>query len=231
MLKNQKLSSVIVAGGSSQRFAENKLLLDLAGKTVLEWSVRALTPEFVEETIVVCPASKRAEYEKLLRTTLSEEIKKKLIFIDGGSERWQSSLNGIKMATGEIVAIHDAARPLVTAEVVKQNFLTASETGAAVTAAPAVDSIKLVDENGFNYEAIERSKIWLAQTPQTFRRELILQAYEKALAANYEKMTDESELITKFLHLPVSVVAATAENLKITFPRDFKIAQLAAETV
>lgn len=231
MLKNQKLSSVIVAGGSSQRFAENKLLLDLAGRTVLERSVRALTPEFVEETIVVCPTSKRAEYEKLLRTTLPEEIKKKLIFIDGGSERWQSSLNGIKMATGEIVAIHDAARPLVTAEVVKQNFLTVIETGAAVTAAPAVDSIKLVDENGFNYEAIERSKIWLAQTPQTFRRELILQAYEKALTANYKKMTDESELITKFLHLPVSVVAATAENLKITFPRDFKIAQLVAETV
>ncbi len=231
MLKNQKLSSVIVAGGSSQRFAENKLLLDLAGKTVLERSVRALTPEFLEETIVVCPASKRAEYEKLLRTTLPEEIKKKLIFINGGSERWQSSLNGIKMATGEIVAIHDAARPLVAAEVVKQNFLMAIETGAVVTAAPAVDSIKLVDENGFNYEAIERSKIWLAQTPQTFRRELILQAYEKALVANYEKMTDESELITKFLHLPVSVIAATAENLKITFPRDFKIAQLAVETV
>lgn len=231
MWENKKLSSVIVAGGSSKRFAENKLLADLMGKTVLERSVRALTREFVDETIVVCPAAKRAEYERLLKTTLPDEMKKKLVFITGGAERWESSLNGIKVATGEIVAIHDAARPLVTAEIVKQNFLVAWEKGAAVTAAPAVDSIKLVDENGFNYEAIERNKIWLAQTPQTFRRELILQAYEKALAANYEKMTDESELITKFLNLKAAVIPATAENLKITFPRDLKIACLSLETV
>ncbi len=231
MLENKRLSSVIVAGGSSQRFQENKLLLDLAGQTVLERSVRALTPGFVDETIVVCPASKRAEYEQLLRKTLPEEIVKKLIFIDGGSERWQSSLNGIKAAAGEIVAIHDAARPLVTVKAVEQNFLTAIKKGAAVTAAPAVDSIKLVDENSLNYEAIDRSKIWLAQTPQTFRRELVLQAYEKALAANYEKMTDESELVTKFLKLQVPVVSSTTENLKITFPRDWKIACLSLETV
>lgn len=226
MAEKQIINSVVItAAGNGERFGADKLLMDINGKTVLEKSVAAFLLPMVDEIIVVANEKKLATYKQLLKNAWPEETR--IQVIDGkGQERWQSSLAGIRAARGEIVAIHDGARPLIRQAVIEESLAAAHQFGSAVVAARATDSIKLVDENGDNYEAIAREKIWQAQTPQVFAREIILAAYEKALAENYQQMTDESELVTRFLQQKVKVVASDNRNLKITFPFDLEIARL-----
>ncbi|MDO5561418.1 MAG: 2-C-methyl-D-erythritol 4-phosphate cytidylyltransferase [bacterium] len=224
MIKNQRTTAIIVAAGSGVRFGQDKMLIELNGKTVFARSVSAFLLPFIDEIIIVCQAKKRPIYEDILRQSSIQDPRLK--FIAGGDERWQSSLKGIQAATGELVAIHDGARPLIKAELIEKSFFAAAQAGAALVAAPATDSIKLVDEKLANFDAIDRQKIWLAQTPQTFKKDLILAAYAAAQASGYQQMTDESELVTKFLHQKVTVVKSDSTNLKITYPFDLQVAEI-----
>lgn len=227
MTKKIVNSVVITAAGRGERFGGDKLLMEIGDEMVLQKSVSAFLLPEVDEIIVVTSAEKLELYSELVKKWWPNETR--IQVIDGqGEERWQSSLAGVRAAKGEIVAIHDGARPLVRREVIEESLVVAQQFRAAVVAARATDSIKLVDENGDNYEAMAREKVWQAQTPQTFSRQLILTAYEKALAANYQQMTDESELVTRFLHQKVRVVKSDSRNLKITFPFDLEIARLIA---
>ncbi len=223
--KKIKNSVVITAAGNGTRFGTDKLLMEINGKKILEKSIEAFLLPIVDEIVVVANATKLSLYEKLLKEKFPQE--KRIRIIDGqGKERWQSSLAGIKASKGEIVAIHDGARPLIKKKTIVESFKVAEKTGAALVAARATDSIKIVDQKKDNYDAANREQIWQAQTPQVFKRKLILQAYDRALEANYQKMTDESELVTKFLQKKVRVVENDHKNLKVTFPFDLEIARL-----
>ena len=226
MIKNLKTTAVIVAAGSGTRFGQDKLLMNLNGKEVFVWSVGAFLLDFIDEVIIVCQAEKRPIYQNVLRQRGLED--RRINFVDGGEQRWQSSLKGIQAATGDLVAIHDGARPLVKADLIAQSLSAAAQAGAALVAAPATDSIKLVNDNLENFSAIDRQTIWLAQTPQTFRKDLILAAYDLAQKSNYQQMTDESELITKFLKKPVQIIKSDNTNLKITYPFDLQVAEILA---
>lgn len=226
MIKQKTVSAIIVAAGNGQRFGQDKLLLKIDQHTVLEKSIRAFNINIIDEIIVVCNQDKIVTYEQLIKQQLPKLNKIK--FILGGRERWESSYLGVKAAKGEYVAIHDAARPLITTDLITQSLEAAFKYEAALVAAPATDSIKLVDEEHNNYDSLNRQTIWLAQTPQVFAKDLILKAYKLAFISKYQNMTDESELITKFLKLSVKIVPSTNHNLKITFPLDWEIAKLLA---
>ncbi len=222
MIENKKISVVVVAAGVGERFGGDKLLEKIQDKPVLVVTLsKFLLPE-VDEIVVACHPKKITIYRDLIAKYLSDS---RIRLILGGSERWQSSLAGIKEASGEIVAIHDAARPLVRPEIITEILKRAIETGAAVVAAPATDSIKVVRE-GENVSALNRREIYLAQTPQVFSRELILEAYARAAAANFQEMTDESELVTRFMERGVSVVVSDNHNMKITYPGDMEVVRL-----
>jgi 2-C-methyl-D-erythritol 4-phosphate cytidylyltransferase len=221
-------SAIIVAAGSGTRFGADKLRLRLGRHSILTLSINLFRQPYINEIIVICDQHKLTHTAQLLPRSLQQD--RKIRFILGGQERWQSSLKGIQAATGDIVAIHDAARPLADPALIHQAIQAASKTGAALLAMPAVDSIKLVNDQHQNYDAIDRRQIYLAQTPQVFQKSLILQAYEAALAQNYQQMTDESELVTRFLKHPVAVIPSTSRNLKITFPPDLAIAKIMAST-
>jgi 2-C-methyl-D-erythritol 4-phosphate cytidylyltransferase len=224
MIKKMMVSAVVVAAGNGTRFGRDKLFLRLGKQSVLERSVGIFLRPEVMEVIVVCNQKTKAKSENLIRQKFPEE--KRLKFILGGKERWESSLKGLKKARGEVVAIHDAARPLVDEKLVKEVLKQGGESGAAILAMPATDSVKLVDKEGDNFGALARTEIFLAQTPQVFRRELILKAYDLALKSEYQQMTDESELMTRFLKKKVKVVVGTRKNLKITFPLDLELARV-----
>jgi 2-C-methyl-D-erythritol 4-phosphate cytidylyltransferase len=228
MKEKKTISAVVVAAGGGTRFGRDKLFLLLKGQTVLERSVSLFLRPEVTEVIVVCNSKTITKCKKLLKNKFPHE--QRLKFILGGKERWESSLAGIKTALGEVVAIHDAARPLTEEKLVTEVLKQGAKHGAALLAMPATDSVKLVNDSGDNLRSLARAEIFLAQTPQVFGRELILQAYNLALKKKYQQMTDESELITRFLKKKVKVVTSTGRNLKITFPLDLALARVLIKT-
>jgi 2-C-methyl-D-erythritol 4-phosphate cytidylyltransferase len=148
--------------------------------------------------------------------------------VPGGKERSDSILNALEAIAGlapEIVVVHDAVRPFISTADITAVIQRAKEVGAAILAIPAVDTIKEV-ENGLITRTLDRRKIYRAQTPQAFRYDLLLQANQAARAANVpsELMTDDSLLVER-LGAPIAIVEGAPDNIKITTPEDFKLAE------
>jgi len=148
-----------------------------------------------------------------------------VLLVAGGAERRQSVLNGLRALAArqpDLVAIHDGARPLVTAEIISESLQVCRAHGAALTAVPATDTVKRVAGDRI-VETIDRHQIYLAQTPQTFRYDVILQAHEQA-AAERCAVTDDAMLLERLGH-EVHISRGEARNLKITTPDDLQRAE------
>jgi 2-C-methyl-D-erythritol 4-phosphate cytidylyltransferase len=145
--------------------------------------------------------------------------------IAGGKERQDSVYNGIKALDGDedIVIVHDGVRPFATEAMILESIKTASESGAAIVAIPAKDTIKSVSEGGVVERTVDRSRLWQVQTPQTFRRELLTEAYKKAISEKFYG-TDDSSLVER-MGAKVMVVPGSEFNIKITTPRDLILAE------
>lgn len=208
-------SAVIVAGGSGSRMGRPKQMLPLAGKPALFHTVRAFlnTPE-IAQVVVVTP--------KENQLLLQQEFEG-LTYALPGDTRLRSVINGVeKTAAGlPVVAVHDGARPLVKPAFISRCVREAQTHGAAVLAVPVKDTIK-VCQDGVIAHTLERNVLWAAQTPQCYRRELLMQALEKY--GSEKDATDESQLVEK-LGVKVRVVASDYANNKITTPEDLIFAE------
>lgn len=186
----------------------------LAGRPMLEWSIAALRAVAEVEAIVVAlPAGCDAP--------------EGTIGVMGGATRSQSVLAALRALEGDPVIVHDAARPLLTAELVRAALRSLDEHGcdAVIAAAPVADTIKQVGDDGVVTRTLSRSALWAVQTPQVFRRA----ALERALSAPDDVLagaTDDAWLVERDGGT-VRVVAAPPENLKITTPGDLRVAELA----
>ncbi|MCA1591387.1 MAG: 2-C-methyl-D-erythritol 4-phosphate cytidylyltransferase [Acidobacteria bacterium] len=181
----------------------------------------------IKEVIVVVPAECAAEVATL---TGKYGLRKVARVVRGGSTRTESiwrGLQAVRAATAGVVAVHDGVRPFVTPEEIDRTVREAEATGAAILAAPVVDTIKEV-EGGHVARTLERARLWHAQTPQCFRYELLRRAYELALAEQLEA-TDDSALVER-LGATVSVVKGDARNIKITAPRDIALAEVIVQS-
>lgn len=149
--------------------------------------------------------------------------------VEGSTERQYSIWNGIKILNPgvELVAVHDAARPFVKEEFIINCFKTANENGGAVLGTPVKDTIKEVKKDLEIKGTPERSSLWQAQTPQVFKKELIIEAYKSALKEDFLG-TDDASLVER-IDGKVKMVMGDSENLKITYPVDLKIAEIIAE--
>ncbi|WP_040667627.1 IspD/TarI family cytidylyltransferase, partial [Nitrolancea hollandica] len=141
----------------------------------------------------------------------------------GGATRQESVAAGITRlpATVDLVLIHDAARPLVTPELIRQGIAMARQHGSAVAAIPVVDTIKQVDPEGRVLATPDRATLYAAQTPQVFRRDWLAAAYKRARDL---PVTDEASLL-ELAGLPVYIYPGSPENLKLTTPIDLLIAE------
>ncbi|MFH1066804.1 MAG: 2-C-methyl-D-erythritol 4-phosphate cytidylyltransferase [bacterium] len=213
-------SAVLVAAGSGKRLGFDKVLTPLAGKPVVQYSLETLQcAPSIQEIILVT----RAELiGKLSELTKNSSIQTKVI--EGGVERQDSVFIGIQQATADYVLIHDAARPLVTVDMIEKTLAEARKTGAAVCAQRATDTLKRAAPNGRVLETLNRAKIWHMQTPQIFRRELIARAYRRVQEKNLH-VTDDAAAV-ELLGEPVQLVEANGLNLKITRETDWKLAEL-----
>jgi 2-C-methyl-D-erythritol 4-phosphate cytidylyltransferase len=216
---------IIVAAGRSRRFgpAAPKQFALLKGKPLFLWSVQAFRKvrEF-SQIIVVVPAARLGSLKRL-------EKKLGVEFVNGGSERHDSVMNGVKRlrADIEVVAIHDAARPLVSSELISETLKAAKKYGACLAAVPARDTVKLADsKKGTVRKTIPRNEVWLAQTPQVFSTKILKRLYKNIGKAN---ITDDAQLAEK-LGIKVKIVEGSYANIKVTDKNDLKIVKMLLRT-
>jgi 2-C-methyl-D-erythritol 4-phosphate cytidylyltransferase len=183
----------------------------------------------VAETTVVLPSAEREEF---LSLASAHSLRKLARAVGGGETRALSVWNGIKSLgardDGDVVAVHDGVRPLVTPEEIDRTVREAAEHGAAILAARAVETIKEA-EAGRVIRTLERSHLWHAQTPQCFRLGLLRRAYEKALAEGAADATDDSALVERLGH-EVRLVEGGPHNVKVTTPRDMELAEMIVQS-
>jgi len=217
--------AVLVAAGRSQRMGFNKTTASLAGQMVLLWSlgvIDAVQP--ISGIVVVCSEENREP----IRDTLRERTFRSPVDLClGGETRADSVRNGIAaLATDvDLVLIHDAARPLVTPELLRAGIERARTCGAAVAAIPVTDTIKCVDDDVVE-ATVERSRLVAAQTPQIFCRAWLDAAYRRLdQSGRAETFTDEAGLL-EWAGYQVHVFPGCVENLKLTTPFDLAVAEL-----
>ncbi|MEZ6045659.1 MAG: 2-C-methyl-D-erythritol 4-phosphate cytidylyltransferase [Planctomycetaceae bacterium] len=174
--------------------------------------------DVVQTIIVVSPEDKEWFKEKFRPNLAFMNID----IVDGGAERVDSIQNALARVKPDVeyVAVHDAARPLMVEEWVDEIFQAAIKTGAAMPGVPITSTIKRVNDRNEIIETVPRDKLWQAQTPQVFRRELLMEAYAKR---NGAAVTDDAQLVEALGH-PVTIVEGSPMNIKITTNQDFKLA-------
>lgn len=209
----KKVSLIIAAAGKGERagFEKNKLLFKGAdSKTVLERTLFAFVKSGIIDEYVVAVSEKD---EAEISAILPREVK----IVLGGKTRSASVKNALAAVTGDIVLIHDGARPFVSAEIIENCAKSADKFGSGIVAEESRNTVCRA-ENGEIAEYLGKSGLYSVQTPQGFKTELIKKAYA---AAGEENFNDDGEVYAKFI-APPRIVKGSAENVKLTFKEDFK---------
>lgn len=221
-----KSVAIIPAGGSGKRMGTSlsKQYLTLAGKPILAHTLcNFQNSEMVDDIILVVPAED-AEY---VRKTVVDEygLTKVRKVIPGGAQRQDSVRNGLDAAGDgyDIVLIHDGVRPFISNRLISRSILGAESFGAVTVGVPAKDTIKHITSDGFVKDTLPRDSIWLIQTPQAFRMEIIKKAHQKAHDDGYHG-TDDAALVER-MGIPVKIVTGSYHNIKITTKEDIDLAE------
>jgi 2-C-methyl-D-erythritol 4-phosphate cytidylyltransferase/2-C-methyl-D-erythritol 2,4-cyclodiphosphate synthase len=227
MIRGERVVAILAAGGSGVRAGLAKQWLALGGETMLRRSARVLAGcPAVDGLVAVVPAADLARGEAELAG-----LGKPARAVAGGAARADSVRNGLAAADGAgVVLVHDAARPFATADLAARVAEAAARDGAALAAVPVTDTVKRASagaEQPRVAETLDRRTLWLAQTPQGFRRDLLLRAYEAA-GADASQVTDECALVER-LGQPVTLVPGEPGNFKITGPEDVERARAILE--
>lgn len=217
-----KKIALIVAGGNGSRMnnATPKQFLILKDKPVLYYSIKAFLDAFDDiEIILVLPEEHIGKGQEIIDGYFDAS---KFKITAGGRTRFHSVQNGLKLIENEeaIIFVHDGVRCLLTRDLIKRCFENAVESGTAIPVADCTDSVRVVIDNG--NKVLDRSKIKLVQTPQTFHSKILLPAF----AIDYkDRFTDEATVVEAF-GLNVNLIEGESNNIKITTPFDMKLAEI-----
>ena len=225
-------SFIIVAGGSGERFGDprGKQFVELCGLPMLAWSiVAAESCPSVAEIVIVCAQARLSTVRDDVLSRLA--LTKPVTLAPSGSTRQESALSGLRAASDllELVAVHDAARPLVDPELVERALAcvrTDASLDGAILAVPCTSTLKVVSGTTI-VSTPARDLYWEAQTPQVFRREALLAANRRALREGIVG-TDDASLVER-AGGTVAVVESTRDNIKVTLPEDLALAEAALE--
>ena len=220
-----KASALIVAAGSGLRLGtkEPKAFVKIGGRTMLSYSLAVIAQVAgIDEIVITVPAG----FEAHARTEVTTSAVRIPVKITAGGVERQDSVRvalSLTSAESELVIVHDAARPFADADVFKRCLEAASRVGGAIAAIPVADTLKRVNADRVIVETVARAGLWQAQTPQAFRRELLVAAHARAVE---EKIvaTDDADLVER-CGARVEVVEASSRNLKITTPADLAMAE------
>ena len=233
--KNTKTVAIVLAGGRGTRMGGDvpKQYMDVCGKPLLYYTLKAFEDSFIEKIVLVCGKDDEDYVRKQI--VWKYGFKKVCKITYGGKERFNSVINGlnsIKDSMPEyadddcVVFIHDGARPLVTEQVLQRCYEDAIEYGSGVAAVMSKDTVKIADENGFVESTPQRNKVYLMQTPQTFNFKVIEKAYS-SLVVGMDKIlqsgitiTDDAMVLEYFSDIKVKLTTGSYENIKVTTPED-----------
>jgi 2-C-methyl-D-erythritol 4-phosphate cytidylyltransferase len=214
-----KKIAIVVAGGTGQRMGSvvPKQFLEIEHKSILTHTIDQFVAAFSDlEIVVVLPEGYLKQGEEILRKS---KYKNTISYVAGGETRFQSVKNGLaKVIHPSIVFVHDAVRCLLTPALIQRCYQQAFEKGSAIPAVTATDTVRLM--NGEVHQLLNRENVMLIQTPQTFRSELLLKAFEQPFQNSF---TDEANVV-EASGTPVYLVDGEYENIKITRPLDLAIA-------
>ena len=212
----------ILAAGTSTRLGEDKVLADLGGRPVLDWSLAAAEAAgvFAEVLVVTSPAAVSRVTAAVARAGVRARV------IAGGATRTASSWAALDaLPDALVIAIHDSARPFVLPSLFQRCVEAAESDGAAVTGLRLAETVRRADEAGVSLEEIEREGLWTAQTPQAFQRELLVRARE---AAPERSFTDDAAAVAA-AGIRVRMIPGDRRNLKITTLEDLAYARELAD--
>jgi 2-C-methyl-D-erythritol 4-phosphate cytidylyltransferase len=216
------LTAIIVAAGSSQRMGFDKLFATIAGKPLIAHTLEAFErASSVNEIIIVAREDRHDE----IRRINAGNFKKVRSIIAGGERRQDSVRAGLDRldAAARYVAVHDAARPLITAEQIERVFEHCQKHSAAALAEPVNDTIKRAGADLVVTDSVDRHQLYVMQTPQVFERGLIEEAY-RAADTEHVTLTDEASTVER-LGREVALILNEDFNFKITYPRDLALAE------
>ncbi|MBS0262646.1 MAG: 2-C-methyl-D-erythritol 4-phosphate cytidylyltransferase [Planctomycetes bacterium] len=225
-----KFAVILPAAGKSSRFhlqKRKKTFVELKGRAVwLRAAEQFVNRDDVVQTLVVVSPEDLDWFKEKFAPNLAFL---NIDIVAGGAERADSVRNALAHVRADVdfVAVHDAARPLIVAEWIDRVFRAAEKSGAAILASPVTSTLKRGGAGQAIEATVSRENLWAAQTPQVFRRQLLLDAYAQQGSL---QPTDESQLIEQFGH-PVTLVEGSPLNFKITTDDDFRLAEVALDAL
>lgn len=229
-----KITAIVLAAGSGSRMKSKtkKQFMEIKGKPVIWYSLFEFEKSRVDEIILVT-GKEDIDYCKK-EIVEKYNLKKIKNVVAGGSERYESVYNGLKEVTGNIVLIHDGARPLINNEIIERSIEGTIKSDACVVGVPVKDTIKRANKEGYIIDTPNRSELWITQTPQSFKTDLVKMAYKK-MKEELEKgnttlnITDDAMVVEEFTTNHVRFVQGDYKNIKVTTPEDIDIAELFIE--
>jgi 2-C-methyl-D-erythritol 4-phosphate cytidylyltransferase len=218
------------AKGKQRNAPPSKQFTELGGTPILIHTLRKFVAvDAVNEIWIALRENEIDGFGERLRSEGKDVLKKKVELVAGGEYRQQSVANALQAITAspdDVVLVHDAVRPLVTADIIQEVIEAAKKYGAAIAGLPAVDTVKQVErtsEGALIKATIPRAGIVMAQTPQGFRYSMIKKVFDEAAADGFLG-TDEASLVERAGH-EVAVVMGSPRNIKITTPADMELAE------
>ncbi len=219
LLSSLKVAVIVVAAGSSRRMAGgDKLFLPLGERPLLAHAVATFQEsELIRDIVLVFNKSNLKRGQELVGKLRWSKVTRTCL---GGKRRQDSVAQGLRRLTDcEWVFIHDGARPFIDREMIRRGLEAAQETGAAIAAVPVKETVK-VARDSLVLETLPRQDLWIAQTPQVFRFDIITLAY----GHGREEATDDAVLVER-LGYKVKLYPGADENIKITTPQDLRLAE------
>lgn len=229
-MNKNKVTAIVLAAGQGKRMnmPVAKQFINLKGKPVIYYSLKALEESNVDEVVLVT-GSGQVDYS-WTSIVKPNNFKKVLKIIEGGKERYDSVYEGLRnISNTDYVMIHDGARPFIQSTLINKLIEQVEIYAACIVGVPVKDTIKIVDEDGQIVSTPNRKTLWAAQTPQAFKYDLIRKAYDLMYedhGMEHMTITDDAMVYETYIHKGVKVIPGDYSNIKLTTHEDLSTAEI-----
>lgn len=226
-MTGEKNVAIVLAAGQGKRMKSNvqKQFMLIHDKPVLYYSLKVFEESDRIAEVVLVTGKDEIEYcrEQIVGKYGFQKVRQ---IVAGGKERYHSVYEGLKMCEGaEYVYIHDGARPFVDESMIERAYEEVCKSGACVIGMPVKDTIKIADEEGCIAHTPDRRLVWMIQTPQVFRYDVVRKAYDLQMSNENPFITDDAMVVEQMLGMKVRLVEGSYRNIKITTPEDISLAE------